>query len=145
MANARVLEAAGASLTLVGMGTTIVAALVRDQTIAVAHVGDSRLYLFANGALRLLTRDDCWALNRHVLTNVLGTRQQVDVHVVEAPLTGGEIAVLTTDGIHATIDDACIERLVAAGGEPADIAQRLVKKAVGSGSRDNCTAVVGRC
>jgi protein phosphatase len=60
-----------AAASCFGMGTTIVAALVHDTTLAIAHVGDSRLYVFADGALRLLTADDSWALNRNVLTNVL--------------------------------------------------------------------------
>lgn len=144
IANAQILEAAAARRDLTGMGTTIVAALVHGDTLSIAHVGDSRLYLFADGTLRLLTTDDSWALNRNVLTNVLGSRPYVDVHIIEEKLAGGEIAVLTTDGIHATIDDGRIERLVSAGGQPTEIAGRLVRAAVGSGSRDNCTAVVGR-
>jgi protein phosphatase len=142
VANVQILEAAAASAELTGMGTTLVAALVDGDTLTVAHVGDSRLYLFVDGALRLLTRDDSWALMRNVLTNVVGTRTQIEVHLVERTLAGGELVALTTDGVHGAVDDARMERLLAAGGEPAEIAARLVRTAIGRGSRDNCTALV---
>jgi len=51
-------EAAIASHDYAGMGTTIVAARVTDGRLSVAHVGDSRLYLFAAGSLRQVTQDD---------------------------------------------------------------------------------------
>jgi protein phosphatase len=142
LANRRIFEAAAGTAACAGMGTTIVAVLVRSGRIAIAHVGDSRLYLFRDGKLDLLTRDDSWGVNRHVLTSVLGTRPRVEVHLADEPLAAGGLAILTTDGIHGTLDDAFIERLVAAGGEPVEIAGRLVRTAVGSGSSDNCTAVV---
>ena len=88
-ANRKILEAAAGRSDLCGMGTTIVAGLVHGSTLAMAHVGDSRLYIFAAGALRLRTRDDSWALNRNVLTNVLGSRPQVEVHMAEEPITPG--------------------------------------------------------
>jgi serine/threonine protein phosphatase PrpC len=121
-----------------------VAALVHDTTLAIAHVGDSRLYVFAGGALRLLTADDSWALNRNVLTNVLGARAQVDVHMAEKPITPGELVILITDGIHGVLDDVTLELLSADGAHPQAMANRLVQEALTRGSRDNCTAVVGQ-
>ncbi len=99
-ANRKILEAATGRSDLCGMGTTIVAGLVHGSTLAMAHVGDSRLYIFAAGALRLRTRDDSWALNRNVLTNVLGSRPQVEVHMAEEPINPGDLVILTTDGVH---------------------------------------------
>ena len=140
--NRMILETAAERRELSGMGTTIVVALVHDDTLAIAHVGDSRLYTFAAGMLRLRTRDDSWALNRNVLTNVLGSRAQVDVHMAEEPIADGELVILTTDGVHGVIDDATLRDLVAAGDDPHAIAIRLVREALNRGSRDNCTAVV---
>jgi protein phosphatase len=142
VANRQILEAASSRRALSGMGTTIVAALVHGDTISIAHVGDSRLYLFAGGKLRLLTADDSWALNRNVLTNVLGSRPYVDVHVAEEKLSGGEVLALVTDGVHAAVDDEGIGEAMARGDQPAGIARRLVRAALHRGSRDNCTAVV---
>jgi protein phosphatase len=144
VANQRILATAAANPAYAGMGTTIVAALAAPGGVAIAHVGDSRLYLFRAGRLDLRTQDDSWNLNRHVLTNVLGTRPDVEVHVADEPLADGDLAVLTTDGVHGTIDELQLERLVAGGGLPAEIARRLVSAALSAGSRDNCTAVVLR-
>jgi serine/threonine protein phosphatase PrpC len=143
-ANRQILDEAARRRELFGMGTTIVAALVHDTTLAIAHVGDSRLYVFAGGALRLLTADDSWALNRNVLTNVLGARAQVDVHMAEQPITPGELVILITDGIHGVLDDVTLELLSADGAHPQAMANRLVQEALTRGSRDNCTAVVGQ-
>jgi PPM family protein phosphatase len=143
-ANGKILETAAARSELSGMGTTIVAALVHGKMLAIAHVGDSRLYVFVAGTLHLLTTDDSWALNRNVLTNVLGSRGQVEVHVAEEPIASGELVILVTDGVHGVIDDGALGALVAAGDHPQTIAERLVQEALKRGSRDNCTAVVGQ-
>ena len=112
------------------------------------------------GVLRALTSDDSWmadmlandpaadrtALQHHpmrnALTNVIGAVKQTQVHVVEEYLSGGERLVLTTDGVHGTLDDARIEQCVREGTTPAEIAGRLVAGALARGSRDNCTAAI---
>ncbi|HEY3045590.1 MAG TPA: protein phosphatase 2C domain-containing protein [Vicinamibacterales bacterium] len=162
LANMQVLEQAGRSSAYAGMGTTIVAALVVDGRMSVGHVGDSRLYRLAGGRMRQLTGDDSWMASvmatdpranvsllehhplRHVLTNVVGSRQRTDVHVIEEPLTAGDRLILTTDGVHGVLDDRRLERLVA---EPDDLsvaASTIVRAAIARGSRDNCTAIVAR-
>ena len=142
IANGQILDAAAERRDLSGMGTTIVAALVDGDMLAFAHVGDSRLYIFDAGRLRLLTADDSWALNRNVLTNVLGARRDVDVHVAEERLTGAVLIILVTDGVHTVVEDGLIAELAAGGDPPAEIARRLVEAALSRGTRDNCTAVV---
>jgi protein phosphatase len=160
VANLQVRETAITTKACSGMGTTIVAALVRDDTLSVAHVGDSRLYLFSESRLQQLTLDDSWmaavlaedprvdpaALQHHpmrnALTNAVGARAGAEVHVVEYALRGGELFAMTTDGVHGVLDDRRIGRLLAEGSDPAAIATRLVGAALARGSRDNCTAVV---
>ena len=142
IANGQILDAAAHRRDLSGMGTTVVAALVEGDMLAFAHVGDSRLYIFDAGRLRLLTADDSWALNRNVLTNVLGARRDVDVHVAEERLTGAALIILVTDGIHTVVEDGLMAELVAGGDPPAEVARRLVDAALSRGTRDNCTAVV---
>src|SRR5258707_14681669 len=61
LANRQVFEVAGRVEAYAGMGTTVVAALVADRHLAVAHVGDSRLYVLAGGRRRRLTAEDSWA------------------------------------------------------------------------------------
>jgi serine/threonine protein phosphatase PrpC len=161
-ANVQVLESAATIQAYAGMGTTIVAALVRDNRLSVAHIGDSRLYLYAETRLRQLTVDDSWmaaalaedprldpaALQRHpmrnALTNAVGARRAADVHVVEHPLRGGEVFAMTTDGVHGVLDERGITRMLAEDHAPATIARGLVRTALSHGSRDNCTAVVAK-
>ena len=144
------------------MGTTIVAAIVSGDMLSVAHVGDSRLYAFGPDGLRQITADDSWVASQraenpsasaaflqhhpmsHALTNVVGVRKQAKVHVSEQVLTAGEVVVLTTDGVHGSLDERCIERLWVDGGDARALAAGLVQAALSRGSRDNCTAVVAQ-
>ncbi len=162
VANTRVFEAAAASPGFAGMGTTIVAALVNQGVLTVAHVGDSRLYAFSGGLAEQLTSDDSWAAvmlardpsldravleahpMRHALTSVVGARAQVDVHVGERPLAVNEMIVLTTDGVHGVLCEAALARECDATANLEEIAARLVQAAITSGSRDNCTALVAK-
>jgi PPM family protein phosphatase len=161
-ANAQILEASNSADEYSGMGTTVVVALINEGWLTVGHVGDSRLYLLAQGRLRSLTRDDSWmaaifdqdpALDpafarlhpmRNVLTNVVGTRPQTDVHVAEERLSGSEILLLSTDGVHGVLDDSWLERLMTWTDDLRKMAAGLVEAALTGGSRDNCTAVVAR-
>jgi len=158
MANAQVREAAVSVDEYSGMGTTIVVALVHGGRLSVAHVGDSRLYVFGP-PLRQLTHDDSWtamvlatdsdadpALLQHhpmrnALTNVVGVRACTEVHVAEEVLRGGELIMLTTDGVHGVLDEDRVERVLSEGDLRA-APQRLVAAALARGSRDNCTVVV---
>ena len=162
LANVQILETALSADQYAGMGTTIVAARVADGRLSVAHVGDSRLYMFAGRQLRQVTRDDSWMATvlaqdpqadplllqhhpmRNALTNVVGARPRTDVHVVEEPLTGGELLLLTTDGVHGVLDDPRIERLMGDDEDPGEIARNVIATALVRGSRDNCTAIVAR-
>ena len=162
LANLQILEAAGTCAACAGMGTTIVAALAVGDRLAVGHVGDSRLYLSVDGRLAQLTHDDSWmadvlardpgvdaaALRHHpmrnALTNVVGAHPRTDVHIVERTLTGGEVLLLSTDGVHGVLGERRLEQLLAEGLDPAPAAAKVVRAALGSGSRDNCTAVVAR-
>jgi protein phosphatase len=162
LANVQIREAAISSLDYAGMGTTIVAARVADGRLSVAHVGDSRLYLVAGRSLRQVTHDDSWMASmlehdpdadplllehhpmRNALTNVVGARSRTEVHVAEQALEGGELMLLSTDGVHGVLDDRRIERMMLEEEEPRAIAHVVVKAALTRGSRDNCTAVVAR-
>jgi PPM family protein phosphatase len=162
LANVQIREAAIASHDYAGMGTTIVAARASGGQLSVAHVGDSRLYVVADRRLRQLTQDDSWVASmlahdpnadrlllehhpmRNALTNVVGVRSRTEVHVVDHPLAGGEILLLSTDGVHGVLDEGRIERLLLEDDDPRAIATGMIKAALARGSRDNCTAVVAR-
>ena len=162
VANEHILEASMADEECAGMGTTVVAAIMQGGRLSVAHAGDSRLYVLGATGLRPLTRDDSWtaavaardgtidpavARNhpmRNALTNVVGTRPSPDVHVTEETLAGGDLLLLSTDGVHGALDDCWLARLLAGTDDLRAMAVGLVDAAIASGSRDNCTAVVAR-
>jgi PPM family protein phosphatase len=162
LAHMHVLERAVTSDEYAGMGTTIVASVVDGDRLSVAHAGDSRLYLCSGGRLRQVTHDDSWlaAMLAHdpeargryadhpmrgALTNVIGARRRTDVHVVEETLRGGEVLVLTTDGVHAVLDKEDLEHAVLNGSSDVrELAENLLAAALARGSQDDCTALIAR-
>ena len=163
LANRRVFREAENHDDYTGMGTTIVAALLLNGTVSIAHVGDSRMYHAANGQLVQLTRDDSWAATvlgqgplegakpaeqhpmRHVLTNVLGARDNTEIHIQERQVGPNDILLLCTDGLHGSLDDAAIQALLAHPSSMERTAEALVRAALDRGCRDNVTALVATC
>jgi len=162
LANRKVFRAAESSDDYGGMGTTIVCALLTGNHASIGSVGDSRVYLMAGGSLEQVTTDDSWAATilahdpavrpediaqhpmRNVLTNVLGGRPTVDIHVSERVLLGGETLLLCSDGVHGSVEPADLERILRETSGEADAAQQIVDLALDRGSRDNVTALVIR-
>lgn len=162
LANRRIFRTAESNDDYNGMGTTIVGALFNGAQMAVAHVGDSRLYLIRKGRIRQLTADDSWAatilaqdprLNaadiarhpmRNVLTNVLGARDQVEVHVAEQALEPGDVVLLCSDGLHGVVDDTTLAQISTNQHDLKLAARHMVDAALEKGSRDNVTALLVR-
>ena len=161
LANRRVFRVAESHDDYTGMGTTVVAALVNGSRMTIGHVGDSRLYLLSDGRLSVQTRDDTWAAMvlagsdvdpsrlgehpmRNVLTNVLGAREQVEVHLSERNLEGGETVLLCTDGLHGVLDPQTLRTILKDAADVEQAARTLVDTALERGSRDNVTALVVR-
>jgi protein phosphatase len=158
LANRRVFRAAEGHDDYTGMGTTVVCALVNGGSLVIGHVGDSRLYTLVGGVLTPQTRDDTWAASilpatmdaqqlrahpmRNVLTNVLGAREQTEVHVTERDLRDGEKLLLCSDGIHGVLEDTELCALLSQDAAVAAIARSIVDAAIAGGTRDNVTAVV---
>jgi protein phosphatase len=162
LANRRIFREAESNDDYSGMGTTIVSLLGNDSHVAIGHVGDSRLYLARGATIEQLTQDDSWAATilahdlrvkpadlahhpmRNVLTNVLGAREQVDVHLTERDLLDGDVLLLCSDGLHGVLDDNTVHQILRAHPDVDEAAGSLVKAALDRGSRDNVTALVVR-
>jgi protein phosphatase len=161
LANRRVFREAEGHDDYTGMGTTVVCALLSGPSLTIGHVGDSRLYLLSNGTFAPQTRDDTWAATvlagadgdprrlsdhpmRNVLTNVLGAREQTEIHLSERQMRHGEMLLLCTDGVHNVLDDAALHELVARDATSEDVARSIIAEAIARGSRDNVTALVVR-
>jgi len=162
LANRKVFRAAEGTDDYGGMGTTLVGVLVNGAQASIGSVGDSRLYLMANGKIKQVTSDDSWAATilaqdptltpeaiaqhpmRNVLTNVLGAREAVDVHLIERNLAAGEALLLCTDGVHNVLGPEGLREILKDNPDCERAAQALVDTALDRGSRDNVTALVVR-
>jgi len=157
-ANRRIYETAQEDPALQGMGTTVVLALLYQNHAYIAHVGDSRLYCFRDGALSQLTRDHSFIQelldqgkiskdeakvhpSKNIITRAVGVQWDVelDFHVLE--LCPGDRLLLCTDGLSNACSDAEIAALL--GSRPAEeAAEELIRSANRSGGHDNVTVVI---
>ncbi len=146
---------------LSGMGTTLTVAYSFCSDLFIAHVGDSRAYLFRGAHLHRLTHDHTVAQQlvdqgvlppeavtthryRHVLTNVLGGRSnRVDTEIQHFHLADRDRLLICTDGLTDMLDDRRITEILERVGNPAAACRELVGSALSAGGRDNVTVVVG--
>jgi protein phosphatase len=160
--NEVLLEESASHPELAGLGTTLTLACSLGRDVFVAHVGDSRAYLFRGGRLHQLTRDHTLAQVlvdqglldkrqarvhrlRHVLTNVLGgSTREVLPEVRPAHLEDGDCLLLCTDGLTEMVDERRIAEILARPERSKDLCQRLVDLALEAGGKDNVTVVVAR-
>lgn len=144
-----------------GMGTTVVTALVDAQSMTVAHVGDSRAYLFRQGQLQALTSDhsltgdqirrglisteDAARSNlQNILTRALGAEKEVLVDVSDHPLFAGDTVLLASDGLMKMVDDDAVARTMEREPSSQRIVESLIAQARAAGGVDNVTVVVAR-
>ena len=158
LANRRVFRQAEAHDDYTGMGTTVVCALITGSTLAIGHVGDSRLYLLSGGELSQLTRDDTWGATlaasgeeasggpgpgmHHVLTNVVGGREQTEIHIAERALRAGDTLFLCSDGVHNVLDVDALTDLLTSTRDPRACAEAAIALSIERRTRDNVTALV---
>jgi protein phosphatase len=161
LANRKIFETASANPENAGMGTTIVAAWLKDGRLSLAHVGDSRAYLLRGGALEQLTDDHSLVAEnvrrgimtpqeaensslQSVLMRALGSGREVQVDASEYMLLEGDILVICSDGLTRMVTDPEIASTITTV-EPAQAAaKRLVDLANDYGGADNVTVIVVR-
>lgn len=161
-ANRAILAEAKAHPEERGMGTTCTAAVFSPDLLSVAQVGDSRAYLFRDGRLRALTRDQTMAQDlleagdltpgqmahfpyRHVLSQALGPRGRVKPVVTDHKLEEHDRVLLCSDGLHGVIDEVAIGAILSATPDVSDAARALIEAALAAGGPDNVTVVVADC
>ncbi len=135
---------------LSGMASTAVALSLRNSDAWVAHAGDSRAYRLRGGSLRRLTRDHTpeaelgaeLPIRSGMITRALGIGAGCDCELTRETAAPADRFLLCSDGLTDCLDDAAIANLLAAPGEPADIARDLVAAANAAGGRDNITVIV---
>jgi len=147
---------------ITGMGTTLTVAYSFCSDLFVAHVGDSRAYLFREGRLQQLTHDDTVAQSladrgeipqkdvakhrfRHILTNALGGHGGPIVTQLEHfQLADRDRLLLCSDGLTDMVEDAQIEEVLLGIESPKDAVGKLLDLALDAGGKDNVTIVLAR-
>jgi PPM family protein phosphatase len=145
-----------------GMGTTMTMAYSVGADLLLAHVGDSRCYLFRRGLLCQLTHDHTMAQAladygqipretvaghrlRHVLTQVLGTGTgELRPEVELLNLEDGDCLLLCTDGLTEMVDDTTIAAVLDRAADAKDACRNLLNLALEAGGTDNVTVLVAR-
>lgn len=144
-----------------GMGATIVAARISGSGLSLAHVGDSRAYLFRAHTLQQLTSDHSLVAEQirqglmthqqaavselqSVLTRALGMEESVEVDADEMELFPGDSLLLCSDGLTRMVPDDEITGILSQVPDVQTAAERLVRRANECGGHDNITVVVVR-
>ncbi len=160
-ANRRIYEHSRAEHEHAGMGTTLTAVYVEDADLAVAHVGDSRAYIFRDGTLSRLTQDHSLVEElvrqgklteeqaaehpqRSIITRALGIELDVEVDTWTYPVRAGDVVLLCSDGLTSMIDEALIATVLDSEPDLDRAAERLIAEANAAGGRDNITVVLFR-
>jgi PPM family protein phosphatase len=156
--NAAVRSTAASNVALRNMGTTLVAFAVRGDRGQVAHIGDSRCYLFRDGKAEQLTRDHTYlndlieiglltpekAKNhpeRNIITRCIGMGDPLQVDFKTVQLKNGDRFLLCSDGLYNYVEaDEMLKEVLAAS--PAEAAARLVALANARGGEDNITCLI---
>jgi serine/threonine protein phosphatase PrpC len=137
-------------------GSTVVVLVIRGAEYAVCWAGDSRAYLFRNGALKQLTRDHVDAPlaaeeeadslvalvgRTGEITRAVGGRERLELDQVVDAVLEGDRFLLCSDGLYDALDEAALtEGLQLA--TPKEASDKLIARAREAGARDNVTAVV---
>jgi protein phosphatase len=142
-----------------GMGTTVVGAWIRQQVVSIAHVGDSRAYLWHDQRLEPLTRDHSLgeahiaaglieevrqlpAEHQNALVRVLGREKDVEVDLKEVPVQPGDCLLLCSDGLTRMVPEFVLAKAFHEFQDPQRICDVLIAAANSNGGADNITVVV---
>jgi len=145
-----------------GMGTTVTAALIKGCNLYIAHIGDSRAYLFREKMLQQLTQDHSLVNElfqkgsisleerqnhpqRNILTRALGTQEAPQIDEVIFEIRVGDILLLSTDGLHGNLDEQDIEMILGENISLKEKLRRMLELALERGGNDNITAILVCC
>src|SRR3954463_11943038 len=160
-ANREIHQLAQKDSSRAGMGTTLTAAMLHDDEVALGHVGDSRAYLLRDGELKRLTKDHSLVEElrrqgrlteeqaeehpqRSIITRALGPEPDVNVDTMTFPARDGDVFLLCSDGLTTMVSDDEIRQILVESRSLRNAVSKLVEAANRGGGRDNITAVAFR-
>ncbi len=158
-ANRAVYEKAREDDALTGMGCTAAAAVAYDDTLALLHVGDSRIYLCHEGRLLLLTRDHSYVQQlvdagkmsaeearhsryKNIITRAVGTAPRVEADFALCRWEEGDKLLLCTDGLTGFVEESEICAVLSENITVEDASRELIAAANARGCDDNLTALI---
>ncbi len=159
LANRNIRWEAEQNPSLKGMGTTVVAAIVKSGTAHIVSVGDSRVYLRTGGELYCLTTDHSWVNEigrglgltdkqlkthpfRNVLTKAVGSEDLVAVDKIEIEFVSGDTLMLCSDGLHGIAGESALVKALDENSEIKEQAGALIEASLERGAPDNVTVVL---
>lgn len=142
-----------------GMGTTVVAACLKQEELIAANVGDSRLYVVHDDSIEQVTEDHSLVQemvkygginreearvhpNKNIITRAVGLEEDLQVDCFRRTLRRGERVLLCSDGLTDMLEDEQIRRIIDKNRDVRSAAQALVKAANDNGGRDNIAVIV---
>ena len=158
-ANRRIRELGARSPQLEGMGTTMVAACLRENSLYVANVGDSRLYVVNHREIRQITRDHSWVEemvlrggigreearnhpDKNIITRAVGAEDTVKADFFTVRLQEGDTVLMCTDGLTNMLEDEEIRMILDGARDIVEKAQQLVDAANENGGKDNISVIL---
>ena len=145
-------------MSLKGMGTTIVAAVVKDNEACIAHVGDSRAYITDGKEIKQITKDHSLVQEmydngqislqefeshpqKNIITRAMGVGEDIEIDFNFVCVNEGEAIILCTDGLSGLVNE---KRMLEIYNETefTDLAEKYIEEANNAGGKDNITVVV---
>lgn len=157
-ANIALMEKAKESIDYEGMGTTLVVATFIDNSLYIANVGDSRLYLI-NNEIQQITRDHSLVeemislgeidrkyarthAKKNIITRAIGVDTEVVADFFEVEYAKGDIVMMCSDGLSNMIEDSDIKTIVNDGNDLSEITDTLIDVANNNGGKDNISVIL---
>lgn len=161
LANRSIYEAGNGQAGRAGMGSTIVAALLRGQSLAIGHVGDSRIYLVRQGTIQQLTQDHSLVMEQvrlgyitqeqaerselqNVILRALGAQNEVEADVEDLVALPGDMLLMASDGLTRHLRDEEMLAMISEYGDLQEACSKLIQAAKDRGGEDNITCLLLR-
>lgn len=158
-ANLEVFQQTGQDPDQFRMGTTVVACIIQEGEVYIAHVGDSRFYLYRQGQLKQITKDHSLVADmvrrgalseedaqnhpdKSALTRALGMDDEVEIDLDYVELEEGDILLLCTDGLTNMVSDPTIAEILSTDRPSKSKCEELIERAKDQGGLDNITATI---
>jgi len=159
LANHTIFETGQQQTASAGMGSTLVAALIKGNALSIANVGDSRIYLIRQGVIQQLTQDHSLVMEQvrrgyltreqaehsemqNIILKALGSEENVDPDVEDLVVLAGDTLLMCSDGLTKYIHDDEILQMVSASRTLGQTCSELIQAAKDRGGDDNITCLL---